>query len=107
MKISGFGEQDTSAWDALHKGTDRENFDSPSHYELSTLKTMLPHRRPSPPPPPAPEPPAPVEYDEDDGYEWIEDGESGYWEETGPSSGYYDTESYLTHDDRQVPDDSA
>ncbi|MFI5608406.1 DUF742 domain-containing protein [Amycolatopsis sp. NPDC051903] len=106
MKISGFGEQDTSAWDALHKGTDRENFDSPSHYELSTLKTMLPHRRPSPPPP-APEPPAPVDYDEDDGYEWIEDGESGYWEETGPSSGYYDTESYLTHDDRQVPEDSA
>ncbi|HWD04313.1 MAG TPA: DUF742 domain-containing protein [Amycolatopsis sp.] len=104
MKISGFGEQDTSAWDTLHKGTDRENFDSPSHYELSTLKTRLPHRqRPAPVAPP--ESVAPSE--SDDGYEWVVDGESGYWEQTGPSSGYYDTESYLTHEDRQVPEDSA
>ncbi|MEV4598698.1 DUF742 domain-containing protein [Amycolatopsis sp. NPDC049253] len=118
MRISGFGEQDTGAWDALHKGTDREGVDSPSHFELSTLKTMLPHRRPAasavPPPAPvrpvAPAPAAPSsssEYYDDDGYEWVEDGESGYWEETGTSSGYYDAESYLTHEDRQVPADSA
>ncbi|WP_432848159.1 DUF742 domain-containing protein [Amycolatopsis sp. CA-161197] len=120
MRISGFGEQDTGAWDALHKGTDREGVDSPSHFELSTLKTMLPHRRPaaSAVPPPAPvRPVAPVpaapesssssEYYDDDGYEWVEDGESGYWQETGTSSGYYDAESYLTHEDRQVPEDSA
>ncbi|WP_407655576.1 DUF742 domain-containing protein [Amycolatopsis rhabdoformis] len=122
MRISGFGEQDTGAWDALHKGTEREGVDSPSHFELSTLKTMLPHRRPSvPPPPPRPVPaPAPVgvpaapaaEYYDDDGYEWVEDGESGYWEETGTASSYYgaeeyDAESYLTHVDRQVPQDSA
>lgn len=122
MRISGFGEQDTGAWDALHRGTDREGVDSPSHFELSTLKTMLPHRRPaaSAVPPPAPVRPvahAPVapsssspstsDYYDDDGYEWVEDGESGYWEETGTSSGYYDAESYLTHEDRQVPEDSA
>ncbi|WP_434533265.1 DUF742 domain-containing protein [Amycolatopsis carbonis] len=117
MRISGFGDQDTGAWDALHKGTDREGVDSPSHFELSTLKTMLPHRRPAasavPPPAPvrpvapAPAAPASSEYYDDDGYEWVEDGGSGYWEETGTSSGYYDAESYLTHEDRQVPEDSA
>ncbi|MGW4483257.1 DUF742 domain-containing protein [Amycolatopsis sp. NPDC004368] len=126
MRISGFGEQDTGAWDALHKGTEREGVDSPSHYELSTLKTMLPHRRPATPPPPpapvvaaAPAPPAsssssPSSSSEyyDDGYEWVEDGESGYWQETGTSSDYYgaeeyDAESYLTHVDRQVPEESA
>ncbi|GAB3393683.1 DUF742 domain-containing protein [Amycolatopsis echigonensis] len=117
MKISGFGDQDTGAWDALHKGTERESFDSPSRYELSSLTLRLPHRQPrSTPPPssqpspraarrpepaprpaPAPEPrpvqqavaprpvappPAPVQDESwDDGYEWVEDGESGYWEE--------------------------
>ncbi|MET9261520.1 DUF742 domain-containing protein [Amycolatopsis sp. NPDC004079] len=118
MKISGFGDQDTGAWDALHKGTERESFDSPSRYELSSLSMRLPHRQPrsTPPPPPpppaarrpepaprpapapaprpvrqavaprpvAPPPPAPAPVEEenwDDGYEWVEDGESGYWEE--------------------------
>ncbi|MBN9746849.1 DUF742 domain-containing protein [Amycolatopsis sp. A1MSW2902] len=122
MKISGFGDQDTGAWDALHKGTERESFDSPSRYDMSSLSLRLPHRQPraTPPPPasrhaqpparrpePAPRPapapvaprpvqqavapppapaPAPVsapvqEESWDDGYEWVEDGESGYWEE--------------------------
>ncbi|WP_037361508.1 DUF742 domain-containing protein [Amycolatopsis orientalis] len=117
MKISGFGDQDTGAWDALHKGTERESFDSPSRYELSSLSLRLPHRQPrstpppssrhaqpapqpaprpapaprpvqqavaprpvAPPPAPAPVPAAPEE-SWDDGYEWVEDGESGYWEE--------------------------
>jgi len=105
MKISGFGDQDTGAWDALHKGTERESFDSPSRYDMSTLSMRLPHRqaRASAPPPVPPRPVAPVlppappvpapappaapaaapmaEESWDDGYEWVEDGESGYWEE--------------------------
>jgi hypothetical protein len=108
MKISGFGESDTGAWDALHRGTDRESFDSPSHYELSTLKTMLPHRRPSTPPPPAPAEPyeAPEtdewagasDYYDDEGRTWQDDGESGHWaEDTGsaaPETGYYGADYY-------------
>ncbi|WP_442874596.1 DUF742 domain-containing protein [Amycolatopsis sp. NBC_00345] len=86
MKISGFGESDTGAWDALHRGTDRESFDSPSHYELSTLKTMLPHRRPSTPPPPVEPYEAPEaaewagasDYYDDEGRTWQDDGESGH-----------------------------
>jgi uncharacterized protein DUF742 len=109
MKISGFGESDTGAWDALHRGTDRESFDSPSHYELSTLKTMLPHRRPSTPPPPAPSPEpyqAPEtdewagasDYYDDEGRTWQDDGESGHWaEDTGTAAqetGYYGADYY-------------
>ncbi|SEP27501.1 DUF742 domain-containing protein [Amycolatopsis saalfeldensis] len=106
MKISGFGESDTGAWDALHRGTDRESFDSPSHYELSTLKTMLPHRRPSTPPPPAAPQEAPEsdewagasDYYDDEGRTWQDDGESGHWaEDAGPAAqetGYYGADYY-------------
>ncbi|GAA3555285.1 DUF742 domain-containing protein [Amycolatopsis ultiminotia] len=97
MRISGFGEQDTGAWDALHRGDEREQFDSPSRFELSTLKTMLPRRRPHAPRPapaePEPEEP-PAGHDDgwasavDDsggGHEWAEDGASGYWAEEPPA----------------------
>ncbi|ATY15083.1 DUF742 domain-containing protein [Amycolatopsis sp. AA4] len=165
MKISGFGDQDTGAWDALHKGTERESFDSPSRYELSSLTLRLPHRQPratppppssrhaqrpepaprpvpapapaprpvqqavvprpvAPPPVPAPAPaPAPAE-SWDDGYEWVEDGESGYWEEPQASHRWeepppparpaahdpYSFDEYAGSpgpDDRVVPEGSA
>ncbi|WP_409184727.1 DUF742 domain-containing protein [Amycolatopsis sp. VS8301801F10] len=157
MKISGFGDQDTGAWDALHKGTERESFDSPSRYELSSLSLRLPHRQPrstppasrhaqrpepaprpvpAPAPAPAPRPvqqavaprpvappPAPVrEEGWDDGYEWVEDGESGYWEEPRASHRWeepparpaahdpYSFDEYAGSpgpDDRVVPQGSA
>ena len=106
MKISGFGESDTGAWDALHRGTDREAFDSPSHYELSTLKTMLPHRRPSTPPPVEPHPTPEADewagasdYYDDEGRTWQDDGESGHWAEdtagpAAPETGYYGADYY-------------
>ena len=105
MKISGFGESDTGAWDALHRGTDREAFDSPSHYELSTLKTMLPHRRPSTPPSPehhqVPETDewaGASDYYDDEGRTWQDDGESGHWAEdtagTAQETGYYGADYY-------------
>ncbi|WP_020664444.1 DUF742 domain-containing protein [Amycolatopsis benzoatilytica] len=145
MKISGFGEQETGAWDALHKGTERESFDSPSRFDMSTLGVRLPHRQPRPaappparpvPPPasraaqaPAPvaprpvapvlPPPAPVREESwDDGYEWVEDGESGYWEEPAPAASAgqpavrdpYSFDEYAGSpgpEDRAVPEGSA
>ncbi|WP_409462315.1 DUF742 domain-containing protein [Amycolatopsis sp. GA6-003] len=136
MKISGFGDQDTGAWDALHKGTERESFDSPSRYELSSLSLRLPHRqprstppasrhaqRPEPAPRPVAPPPAPVREESwDDGYEWVEDGESGYWEEPRASHRWeepparpaahdpYSFDEYAGSpgpDDRVVPQGSA
>ncbi|RJQ79834.1 DUF742 domain-containing protein [Amycolatopsis panacis] len=107
MRISGFGEQDTGAWEALHRGDDRTEFDSPSRFELSTLKMRLPARPnpvrpappravpPPPPPPPAPLPPPPVQREDpvryDDGYReppaYGGDGRAvapGYWPEEPP-----------------------
>ena len=52
MRISGFDDPDSSGWDALHKGTDRESFDSPSKFDMSTLSTIMPKRKPAPPPQP-------------------------------------------------------
>jgi len=50
MRFSGFDDPDSSGWDALHKGTDRESFDSPSKFDMSTLSTIMPKRRPAQPP---------------------------------------------------------
>ncbi|MFI5561380.1 DUF742 domain-containing protein [Amycolatopsis japonica] len=61
MKISGFTEPDPSGWDSLYQGTEREAFDSPSRFELSSISTVMP-RRPATPPEPPPAslaPPAP------------------------------------------------
>ncbi|AIG73417.1 DUF742 domain-containing protein [Amycolatopsis japonica] len=54
MKISGFTEPDPSGWDSLYQGTEREAFDSPSRFELSSISTVMPRRPAAPPPEPAP-----------------------------------------------------
>ncbi|OXM42427.1 DUF742 domain-containing protein [Amycolatopsis alba] len=59
MKITGFTEPEPSGWDSLYQGTDREAFDSPSRFELSSISTVMP-RRPAPPPEPVPTAPSPV-----------------------------------------------
>lgn len=59
MKITGFTEPNPSGWDALHQGTDRESFDSPSRFELSSISKVMP-RRPVAPPQPVPAAPSPV-----------------------------------------------
>ncbi|WP_394359924.1 DUF742 domain-containing protein [Amycolatopsis sp. SB7-3] len=51
MKISGFTEPDPSGWDSLYQGTEREAFDSPSRFELSSISTVMPRRPPEPAPP--------------------------------------------------------
>ncbi|MFE5506394.1 DUF742 domain-containing protein [Amycolatopsis japonica] len=60
MKISGFTEPDPSGWDSLYQGTEREAFDSPSRFELSSISTVMPRRPPAPPPEPAPSMPSPI-----------------------------------------------
>jgi hypothetical protein len=61
-------DQTTSAWDALHQGSDREAFDSPARFELSGVSTVinsLPNARRRPEPRPvshAPSPQAPPAY---------------------------------------------
>jgi hypothetical protein len=49
MRISGFDDPDSSGWDALHRGTEREGFDSPSKFDMSTLSMIMPKRKPSRP----------------------------------------------------------
>ncbi|MEV6909817.1 DUF742 domain-containing protein [Amycolatopsis sp. NPDC051071] len=51
MKITGFTEPEPSGWDSLYQGTERESFDSPSRFELSSISTVMP-RRPIEPPEP-------------------------------------------------------
>lgn len=67
MRISGFDDPDSSGWDALHKGTDRESFDSPSKFDMSTLSTIMPKRRPAQPPKPQPDEQG---YTDEDTREW-------------------------------------
>ncbi len=67
MRISGFDDPDSSGWDALHKGTDRESFDSPSKFDMSTLSTIMPKRRPAQPPKPEPDEQG---YTDEDTREW-------------------------------------
>ncbi|UUV28813.1 DUF742 domain-containing protein [Amycolatopsis roodepoortensis] len=57
MKITGFTEPEPSGWDSLYQGTEREAFDSPSRFELSSISTVMP-RRPAAPPEPPPAPPS-------------------------------------------------
>ncbi|MFI6308300.1 DUF742 domain-containing protein [Amycolatopsis thailandensis] len=59
MKITGFTEPEPSGWDSLYQGTERESFDSPSRFELSSISTVMP-RRPAKPPEPVPTPPPPA-----------------------------------------------
>jgi len=67
MRFSGFDDPDSSGWDALHKGTDRESFDSPSKFDMSTLSTIMPKRRPAQPPTPQPDEQG---YTDEDTREW-------------------------------------
>ncbi|MFD5249017.1 DUF742 domain-containing protein [Amycolatopsis sp. NPDC058340] len=60
MKISGFTEPDPSGWDSLYQGSEREAFDSPSRFELSSISTVMPRRPPAPPPEPPPPMPSPI-----------------------------------------------
>ncbi|WP_410581644.1 DUF742 domain-containing protein [Amycolatopsis sp. lyj-108] len=53
MKITGFTEPEPSGWDSLYQGTEREAFDSPSRFELSSISTVMPRRPPAPAPAPA------------------------------------------------------
>jgi hypothetical protein len=64
MRISGFDEPDPSGWDALHRGTERESFDSPSKFDMSTLSTIMPKRKPVRPRP------DPQGYTDEDTREW-------------------------------------
>ena len=65
MRISGFDDPDSSGWDALHRGTDREAFDSPSKFDMSTL-SMIPRRKKTPAQPQ----PDPQGYTDEDTREW-------------------------------------
>ncbi|NBH10367.1 hypothetical protein GTY80_44905, partial [Amycolatopsis sp. SID8362] len=64
MRISGFDDPDSSGWDALHRGTEREGFDSPSKFDMSTLSMIMPKRKPSRPQP------DPQGYTDEDTREW-------------------------------------
>ncbi|WIV60414.1 DUF742 domain-containing protein [Amycolatopsis nalaikhensis] len=64
MRISGFDDPDSSGWDALHRGTERESFDSPSKFDMSTLSMIMPKRKPSRPKP------DPQGYTDEDTREW-------------------------------------
>ncbi|QXV61362.1 DUF742 domain-containing protein [Amycolatopsis sp. TNS106] len=66
MKITGFTEPEPSGWDSLYQGTEREAFDSPSRFELSSISTVMPRRPAEPPSAPSPirqSPPRPAPAD--------------------------------------------
>lgn len=71
MRISGFDDPDSSGWDALHRGTEREGFDSPSKFDMSTLSTIMPKRKPSRPKPDA------QGYTDEDTREWGSSADEG------------------------------
>ncbi|WP_410669772.1 DUF742 domain-containing protein [Amycolatopsis sp. cmx-4-68] len=76
MRISGFDDPDSSGWDALHRGTEREGFDSPSKFDMSTLSMIMPKRKPARPRP------DPQGYTDEDTREW------GSPSDAGPDDGY-------------------
>jgi len=71
MRISGFDDPDSSGWDALHRGTEREGFDSPSKFDMSTLSMIMPKRKPSRPQPDA------QGYTDEDTREWGSSADEG------------------------------
>ncbi|EOD66995.1 hypothetical protein H480_18528, partial [Amycolatopsis vancoresmycina DSM 44592] len=71
MRISGFDDPDSSGWDALHRGTEREGFDSPSKFDMSTLSMIMPKRKPSRPKPDA------QGYTDEDTREWGSSADEG------------------------------
>jgi len=100
MRISGFDDPDSTGWDALHRGTEREGFDSPSKFDMSTLSTIMPRRRPAQPQQPKPDPQG---YTDEDTREWgsstsaVEDEgyDDGYNDDYNPDQPeWQDEESY-------------
>jgi hypothetical protein len=81
MRISGFDDPDSSGWDALHRGTEREGFDSPSKFDMSTLSTIMPKRKPARPQP------DPQGYTDEDTREWGSPSDSANFDE-GYDQGY-------------------
>ncbi|MGW3963117.1 DUF742 domain-containing protein [Amycolatopsis sp. NPDC005003] len=71
MRISGFDDPDSSGWDALHRGTEREGFDSPSKFDMSTLSMIMPKRKPARPQPDA------QGYTDEDTREWGSSADEG------------------------------
>ncbi|AUI61978.1 DUF742 domain-containing protein [Amycolatopsis sp. BJA-103] len=60
MKITGFTEPEPPGWDSLYQGTEREAFDSPSRFELSSISTVMPRRQVAPPEQAPPSMPSPI-----------------------------------------------
>ncbi|MEV7096119.1 DUF742 domain-containing protein [Amycolatopsis sp. NPDC051045] len=85
MRISGFDDPDSSGWDALHRGTEREGFDSPSKFDMSTLSMIMPKRKPSRPKP------DPQGYTDEDTREWGSPADDDY-DPVEPE--WQDSESY-------------
>ncbi|OXM65092.1 DUF742 domain-containing protein [Amycolatopsis vastitatis] len=86
MRISGFDDPDSSGWDALHRGTERESFDSPSKFDMSTLSMIMPKRKPSRPKPDA------QGYTDEDTREWGSDAEDDGYDPVEPE--WQDEERY-------------
>jgi hypothetical protein len=86
MRISGFDDPDSSGWDALHRGTEREGFDSPSKFDMSTLSMIMPKRKPSRPKPDA------QGYTDEDTREWGSDVEDDGYDPVEPE--WQDEERY-------------
>ncbi|MFF1612157.1 DUF742 domain-containing protein [Amycolatopsis sp. NPDC058278] len=78
MRISGFDDPDSSGWDALHRGTEREGFDSPSKFDMSTLSMIMPKRKPSRPQP------DPQGYTDEDTREWGSSADDDDYEASSP-----------------------
>jgi hypothetical protein len=86
MRISGFDDPDSSGWDALHRGTEREGFDSPSKFDMSTLSMIMPKRKPSRPKPDA------QGYTDEDTREWGSSADEGEDYAAPEATGYSGTE---------------
>ncbi|GAB3135482.1 DUF742 domain-containing protein [Amycolatopsis stemonae] len=113
MRISGFDDPDSSGWDALHRGTEREGFDSPSKFDMSTLSMIMPKRKPARPQP------DPQGYTDEDTREWGPSDGDGYvpedyetaareWEPPGgPEDGYDPAAPEWQDEERFAPEPPA
>src|SRR5438270_10056736 len=86
MRISGFDDPASSGWDALHRGTEREGFDSPSKFDMSTLSMIMPKRKPARPQP------DPQGYTDEDTREWGSDADDDGYDPVEPE--WQDEERY-------------
>ncbi|MGW5720684.1 DUF742 domain-containing protein [Amycolatopsis sp. NPDC003865] len=93
MRISGFDDPDSSGWDALHRGTEREGFDSPSKFDMSTLSMIMPKRKPARPQP------DPQGYTDEDTREWGSSSDDDY-----DDDGYDPAEPEWQDEERYEPE---